>query len=81
MTSDENLERMYPDVPFPIRCENGCGTVIAMRDGFRSYYRDDDGSPKLICQCCAAEVGHLDEDDEAPDEAPVCKRPVKRMKQ
>lgn len=68
------LKRLYPEMPHPTRCENGCGSVVELADMFRSYMRDSNGSPKLICKCCAAEIGHLDEDDEEPEESPTCER-------
>lgn len=74
MTERERLEQAYPEIPFPMRCENGCGTVIAVIDAFRSYERNADGEPKLICECCASEIGHMDEANEEHDEAPKCKR-------
>mgnify|MGYP003395473375 CR=1 FL=1 len=74
-----DLHRMYPSMRSPIHCENGCGAVIECLEAFRSYEKDEQGDPKLICQCCAAEIGHLDEDDESPDESPVCHRPEKRQ--
>lgn len=76
--SDDDLGRMYPELNHPIRCENGCGTVISIIGAYRSYQRREDGSVKLICQCCASEIGHLDEEGEGHDESPVCKRPIKR---
>ncbi len=77
--SDENLERLYPEFMFPMRCENGCGTVFPTAAGLRSYHRTQDGTPKLICECCAAEIGHIDEvHEEKPEDAPVCKRKPKK---
>ena len=71
------LLRLYPTMSQPIRCENGCGAVIELLQAFRSYEKDDKGDPKLICECCAAEIGHADE-EEAPDESPVCHRQPKQ---
>lgn len=73
----EDLHYLHPEMMCPIRCENGCGTVIDVLDAFRSYERKEDGDRKLICQCCASEIGHVDEDLEEPEDAPVCKRKPK----
>lgn len=72
-----DLLRKYPTMKNPIRCENGCGVVIEMGDARRSYIRDERGDPKLICECCASEIGHLDEDIEEHEDAPVCHRKIK----
>jgi rubrerythrin len=74
MLDDKNLQQLYPSMRSPIRCENGCGAVIEMFESFRSYQRDQRGDYQLICECCASEIGHVDESDEAPDESPVCHR-------
>jgi DNA-directed RNA polymerase subunit N (RpoN/RPB10) len=66
----------------PIRCENGCGAVIELSDAFRSYKKkieDGEELPLLVCECCAAEEGHLDEDLEEPEESPVCRRKPKKQ--
>jgi hypothetical protein len=80
MLNRENLSKLYPELPVPTRCENGCGAVCAVGEMFRSYQKDSNGDPKLICQCCASEIGHLDEDDEEHEDAPICKRPSKRQR-
>jgi hypothetical protein len=72
------LLKIYPSMRHPMYCENGCGAVIELAEALRSYKRDDQGNPMLICQCCAAEEGHLDEDIEEPEETPVCNRPEKK---
>lgn len=77
--STSDLLKMYPTMSTPIRCENGCGAVIEMGDSLRSYLRDARGDPKLICECCASEIGHMDEDVEEHEAAPVCRRPAKRQ--
>lgn len=75
----DDLHHKYPHLNFPMRCEKGCGTVLEIVDAFRSYERDHNGKPMLICQCCAAEYGHIDEDlEEGPEDAPVCKRQPKK---
>lgn len=74
----EDLGRMYPEINYPMRCENGCGTVISVIEAYRGYQKDREGKHKLICQCCASEIGHLDEEDEDHDEGPVCKRKPKK---
>lgn len=72
------LLKTYPTMRYPMYCENGCGAVIELSDALRSHKRGANGQPLLICQCCAAEEGHIDEDDELPEEAPVCNRPAKK---
>ena len=78
----EDLQKTWPlaclGMSFPMHCENGCGAIVEAIDCFRSYKRNENGDPLLICQCCAAEEGHKDEYDEAPDESPVCKRKPKK---
>lgn len=69
-----DLLQIEPSMAHPIRCENGCGTIIELTQSFRSYKRDEKGEPLLICECCAADEGHVDEDLEEPDESPVCTR-------
>jgi hypothetical protein len=61
----------------PIYCENGCGAVIELLEGYISYKRGDDGGSLIICVCCAAEEGHANEEYETPEEAPVCRRKPK----
>lgn len=78
-TSMSDLLKLYPSMIHPIRCENGCGAVVELGDAFISYKRGTDGERLLMCQCCAAEEGHVDEADEEPEEAPVCHRPAKRL--
>lgn len=73
----EDLREKYPQMNFPMRCQNGCGAVIEIVDGYRSYKRDREGKHLLFCQCCAAEEGHIDEDDESHDDGPVCHRKPK----
>jgi len=75
-----DLLKKYPTMQHPIRCENGCGAVLEIADAFESYKRNEHGVRLLICECCAAEDGHLYEHRERPEEAPVCKRPAKRRK-
>ena len=72
-----DLLKKYPTMSHPIRCENGCGAVVELVDAFESYKRDEDGNTLLICECCAAEEGHRNEDIEDPEDAPVCKRKPK----
>lgn len=72
-----DLRKLHPGMACPISCENGCGAVIEVGDALRSYLRDEHGKYKLICQCCAAEIGHVDEALDEPEEAPVCKRKSK----
>jgi hypothetical protein len=73
-------ELMYahPEFFAPIYCENGCGAVIELMEGLNSYKRTSDeygdNRPLIICECCAAEEGHLDEAEEEPETAPVCHR-------
>ena len=77
-TTSELLHK-YPTMRQPIRCENGCGSVIELLESFRSYKRDGDGVNLLVCECCASEEGHIDEDIEEPEESPVCRRKPKRQ--
>jgi rubrerythrin len=76
-----NLSRLYPGLANPIYCENGCGAVIELMQAFQSYKRTSDeygdNRPLLICECCASEEGYLYEDEDAPDETPVCHRKPK----
>lgn len=74
----DDLRRMYPHLYLPVRCENGCGAVFSLLDGYNSYRRGADGKYLVICECCAAEEGHVDEEHETPDTAPACRRPPKR---
>ena len=74
-----DLLKKYPTMIAPIRCENGCGVVIELGDALMSYERNEDGSPKAICECCAAEIGHLNEDEEEPEDTPVCRRKPKEQ--
>ncbi len=76
--STEDLRKLYPEFNLPIRCENGCGVVIELIAGFRSYRRGDNGEHLIICECCASEDGHADEDYEDHDMGPTCKRPTKK---
>lgn len=79
--SSFDLLKKYPAMRTPIRCDNGCGAVIELLDAFMSYDRDEHGERKLICECCAAEKGHVHEDLEEPEETPVCHRkPKKRLR-
>ena len=71
------LLKIYPTMRQPVDCENGCGAVIELMESFRSYRKDSNGEPLLICSCCAAEEGHREEDDEEPEESPRCERPRK----
>jgi len=45
--------------------------------GFFAYKRDVLGGNLLICECCAAEEGHIWEADETPETSPVCHRKPK----
>lgn len=72
------LLKIHPSMRHPMYCENGCGAVIELAEALRSYKRDDRGEHVLICQCCASEEGHVDEDDEQPEGSPVCNRPMKK---
>ena len=77
---NDNLQRMYPMMFCPIRCENGCGAVIELASAYSSYKRNDhDGKHLFVCECCAAEEGHMDECEEKPEEAPVCRRKSKKQ--
>lgn len=73
-----DLLKLYPSMVHPIRCENGCGSVIELGQALRSYERDLNGDHKLICECCASEIGHVDEDIEEPEETPVCRKKPKK---
>lgn len=80
ITDTNELLRLYPTMYHPIRCENGCGAVIDLAEAFDSYKRHvkyNEVMPLQICECCAAEEGHLNEDIEEPDTAPVCRRKSK----
>ncbi len=68
------LNQLYPWMSNPWKCENGCGTVFDMLEGYSSYKKNAKGEPLLICACCAAEEGHRDEEYEEHDGGPVCKR-------
>ncbi len=72
-----DLQRLYPHMANPMRCENGCGAVIEIAEAFRSYKKDARGERMLICECCASEDGHADEDLEEPEQTPVCRRKPK----
>lgn len=72
------LLKIYPTMMHPIDCENGCGAVIELSDAYESYAKRSDGLRMLICECCAEELGHLNEEYEEPENAPVCKRRVKQ---
>jgi hypothetical protein len=74
MMTKEQLYRAHPEMRHPMYCENGCGAVIELTQGYRSYKRGPNGESLLICECCAAEIGHRDEDLEDHDEGPVCQR-------
>lgn len=37
MKSTQDLRRNHPEMRFPMFCENGCGAIIEMIDGFISY--------------------------------------------
>lgn len=78
ITETRDLLKLYPTIPHPIRCENGCGAVIDLMDALHSYDKDKNGDPKLICRCCASEKGHLFEDEEEPEDSPTCKRRHKK---
>ena len=71
------LREKYPKTNNPIRCENGCGTVIELIFSFNSYKRNERGDPLCICGCCTAEEGHRDEEYEDHDDGPVCHRKIK----
>ncbi len=81
MLHDDDLSYTYPHYRHPIRCENGCGAVVELIEAFSSYKRTSDvygkNRPLLICECCAAEEGHMEEDREEPEESPVCRRKPK----
>lgn len=72
-----DLLKNYPSMVHPIRCENGCGAVIELTDTYESYERGEDGETKAICECCAAESGHIYEEHEEPEDSPVCRRKPK----
>ena len=78
MALSENLKRLYPHMFCPMRCDNGCGAVIEIADAFRSYKKNERGECLLICECCASEEGHRDEDIEEPESSPVCRRKPKK---
>lgn len=78
MRSMFELLKTHPTMAMPIECENGCGAIIELNDAFFSYKRSAHGGHLMICQCCAAEEGHLHEEDEEPEAAPVCHRPAKK---
>jgi len=82
MNESRDLLKLYPTMILPIECENGCGAVIELTDAYASYKRTSDEygekRPLQICECCAAEEGHLNEDDEEPEETPVCRRKPKK---
>ena len=78
ITDSRKLLHMYPTMVMPIRCENGCGVIIELMDSFESYKHSDDGQRLLICECCAAEEGHANEDLEDDHVGPVCRRKEKR---
>ncbi len=71
------LRRLYPGMTAPVRCENGCGAVFEMIDGYFSYKKNERGESLLICPCRAAEEGHIWEDEETPETSPVCHRKPK----
>ena len=79
--TSQELRAKYPEFGMPICCENGCGAVIELIDGYTSDKRGENGENLIICQCCAAEEGHRDEGDEDHDEGPVCRhKPKKQLK-
>jgi rubrerythrin len=77
MKSGKELRALYPHMSDPMCCENGCGAVMEIADAYLSYKKDERGERLFICECCAAEEGHLWEDDETPETAPVCRRKPK----
>ena len=72
-----DLLKIYPTMSHPIRCENGCGAVVDLGDAYRSYKRAKGEKRKIICACCASEMGHADECREKPDRPPICHRKPK----
>jgi rubrerythrin len=75
------LQRLYPEMMMPYRCDNGTTAVVELGDAYTSYKRKTNARGEVenlfICECCAAEEGHLWEDDEPPDLSPVCRRKQK----